>query len=142
MEKCEACGAKMVVYRKKLNKGLCSALIRIYKKLGVNKFGTITKMEKELNLSYVQLVNFQVLAYWGFIKHPETHDHLSKGGDWAVTEFGEKFVKGEIAVPIWKMTYRQKVVEESKEMVKISDVVEGYEDKAYHVLGAKDVSEL
>lgn len=142
MERCPHCYAKMVVYRKKLNKGLCGALIRMYKKLGVNKFAEVTSKSGELKLSFVQYANFQVLAYWGFIKRPESHDHLSKGGIWAVTEFGEKFIKGEVAVPVWKKTYRKKVVEEATDMVKISDVVEGYEDKAHHILGAENVSEF
>lgn len=138
MERCEACGAKMVVYKKKLNKPICSALIRIYKKLGVGKFGDIAKLEI---LSHEQQCNFQILDYWGILQRPDPYDPIGRGGNWAVTALGEKFIKGEIAVPAWKKTYRQKVVEESKEMVKISDVVEGYEDKAYHVLGAENVSD-
>lgn len=136
---CEACGAKMIAYKKKLNKPICSAMIKIYKKLGANQFGDIAKLD---NLSHQQKCNFQVLEYWGMMKRPSPEDKTARGGWWAVTDLGEKFIKGEVSMPIWIRTYRGKAKERSNEMVKISDVVEGYEDKAYHLLGAENVSDL
>lgn len=135
MEHCETCGAKIVKYWHSLNKPLCSAIIKIYRLHGVNKYVKVS----DLGFTHNQLANFQKLRYWGLVRKME-EEPLAKGGFWCITDYGEMFVKGEIRIPKRVETYRSKATGEAEGLVLISDIVEGYQYKKDYVMGAKNGS--
>jgi len=123
MEICEHCGAKIMKYWHKLNKPLCSALIRAFQAKGFKEFSL-----REINLSHEQKCNFQKLKYWNLInKSP-------KG--WIITKEGENFVLGLHAVQDRIQTFRDNPVDASDDFVHIHDVVEGYQWRKDYLDGA------
>lgn len=127
-EYCDCCGAKLVKYWHRLNKGLCGAMIRVYMK---NKTGAVKISEI---LTHNQVCNFQKLKYWCLV---EKIGEQEKGGHWRLTYHGERFVKGEIAIPLKVQTFRGKTFDLSGEVVKIGDVVDGYQYKSDYIKEAQ-----
>jgi hypothetical protein len=120
---CNECGAKIIRYWHKLNKPLCSAMIKIYCKYKLNsvKISSV--------LAHNQICNFQKLKYWGFV---EEINAVGKGGEWRLTPRAEKFIFGEISVPKRVQTYRSKVVS-NEGFCFIKEIVEGYQFKPEYV---------
>jgi len=120
VEYCECCGAKVVKYWHRLNKGLCGAIIKIYSQVGKNpiKISDI--------LTHNQSCNFQKLKYWSLV---EKVGDQGKGGQWKLTEDAEAFIKREISLPKKAQTFRGKTVSFSPENVYINEIFEGYQFK-------------
>ena len=104
---CECCGAKMVTYTHKLNKGATIAMKRLYDVGGTSHLDNI-------QLTYSQRCNFQKLQYWGLVKPAS-----EKSGAWVLTDRGTNFVEGRTAVPSHAASYRGSPVEvPDKKLVK------------------------
>lgn len=129
MEYCNHCGAKIVKYWHRLNKPLCAAMIRIYKKAGLRAV-KISDL-----LTHNQVCNFQKLKYWGLVD--KLSDNEGKGGTWKLTPTAERFIKGELALPIRVQTFRGKVEEVDEEKILISKIIEGYQYRYEYVEGAE-----
>ncbi len=116
IEHCHECGAKKVIYRHRLNKGLVTGLRALYDDGGVAKLSA-------LNLTVSQHNNFQKLQYW---------DLIEKYGKsrWKITAFGLRFICKGDRVPNSKTTYRGKPsrrVSEGVSWVRASDLIPGYQ---------------
>lgn len=115
MNYCECCGARIVKYWHRLNKGLCGALVRVYSKARLNPI-KISEV-----ISHTQACNFQKLSYWGLVEKAE------KEGYWKVTPLGQSFILKNISIPLRVQTFRGKAIDEDQERVEIKDVIEGYQ---------------
>jgi hypothetical protein len=72
-----------------------------------------------IGLTSNQRNNFQKLAYWGLVeKHYENNKRVS--GTWNITRVGELFLRGNIQIPIWITTYRNKISGKSNKSVGIN----------------------
>jgi hypothetical protein len=95
---CPHCGAAMMEYRHTLNRGLVTALFRLYQAgKGVNL--------KDLGLTRNQWDNFQKLRYWGLVEKVFERGKR-KSGVWKVTGPGEAFLKCKMSVPRSVWSYR------------------------------------
>ena len=121
---CPHCSAKIITYSHKLNKPLCSALVRCFMTKFNNPFAL-----REINLSHAQMCNFQKLKYWGLVMP----DPLG----WKITFLGEQFVKGNQSCFAKVKTYRDKVVDFEGDMIKINEVIDGYEWKTNYLENAQ-----
>lgn len=131
---CPHCGAKNVEYRFSINKGLVSAMRKVFDpkiiQLGV-------KISKE-GLTYSEFTNFPKLRYWGLIRPFMNEESKKKRGWWQLTEMGRKFMLGQSQVLAIAVTVRGKVVRHEGPEVYIGDIFEGWKfrsDYAQQVKG-------
>lgn len=108
---CECCGAKVVTYTHRINKGLTIAMKRLY------DAGRTEHLEN-LRLTNSQRANFQKLKYWGLVKQSS-----ERSGVWVLTDRGTNFVEGRTAVPSHAASYRATPVELPEEKKKRTKLV-------------------
>jgi len=115
IEHCRECGAKKVIYRHRLNKGLVTGLRALYDAGGVAKLSS-------LNLTVSQHNNFQKLRYWGYIE---------KQGKsfWRITRPGNLFIRDECFAREIVRSYRGERMESpaDENVVRIGEVIPGYQ---------------
>ena len=121
-ETCEACGAKVVEYKHRLNRPLIEALATAFKVAGIGPF-QVGKLE----LTHSQQANFQKLRYWGLVERCVTEKNKHRGGWWRVTMFGARFLLGHKQTRIMSITFRGQVRRMEGEVVAVGDIVEGFE---------------
>ena len=120
-EKCSNCGARMKQWWHTLTPGLVNNLIQMIKKVKEKKVNEI-HLQQELNLSKTEYNNFQKLRYHGLIqKCTDKATGLHKKGYWLITDRGGKFLRNQMLVPLKVLTFRNKVVDHSKEVVGIRE---------------------
>jgi hypothetical protein len=115
-QRCPNCGAGTKSFWHRLTPGLVSCLvaaIRAVHVLGKNEF----HLQKDLVLSKTQYTNFHKLRYHALIAKVE-----GKPGVWLITTRGGQFLRGETAVPIRVLTFRNRIQERSTEMVHIDEL--------------------
>jgi len=117
-EFCECCGAKMEEYGITLRKGIVRALVKWYKKNGL-EYGK----KAEVKLSRGEYSNWAHLRYWGLIERPKSD---GRGGTWRVTQKGLDFITGKISLRKKVWTWRNKVQREEGPMTRIQDVTDGW----------------
>jgi hypothetical protein len=115
VDTCEFCGAKIVYYVHRLNKPLCSAMIKIYSKY---KFSPC-KISEEL--SHAQVCNFQKLKYWGFVEKTKSE------GYWVLTPLAEAFIKSQAPMYNKVKTFRGNRVTFEGECIYVHEIIEGYQ---------------
>jgi len=116
IEHCHECGAKKVIYRHRLNKGLVTGLRALYDAGGVAKLSS-------LNLTVSQHNNFQKLRYWMFIQKQGRQK-------WKITRDGREFIRDKILVSKVVMTYRGEPMLERGvdiDLISIDAVIPGYQ---------------
>jgi len=96
IEHCHECGAKKVIYRHHLTKGLLIGLWALYRAGGASKLS-------DLNLTVSQHNNFQKLRYWQLI------DKSDKPAEWKITKLGRDWLAGELRMEKTVSTYRGKI---------------------------------
>lgn len=96
---CEACGAKVVEYRHRLNAPLVNALGKLYLAGG-------EAHKNDLRLTTTQYGNFQKLRYWFLVEMVRDEDGHVYSGVWRLTERGQDFVEGRITIPETVWTFR------------------------------------
>ena len=114
IEHCHECGAKKVIYRHRLNKGLVTGLRALYDAGGVAKLSA-------LNLTVSQHNNFQKLQYWEFVE---------KAGEsrWKITRHGNYFIRLKTHASNTVKTYRGKRIDIGDvPIVMADDVLPGYQ---------------
>lgn len=112
-EHCPHCGANMKAFWHTLNPGLVSVLIKCIEFVhnhDKNEF----HLQNDLHLSVNEFSNFTKLRFHALVAKVE-----GKPGYWLITARGGQFLRGEIAVPLRVKTFRNKVLEHSKEMIHI-----------------------
>ena len=116
IEHCHECGAKKVIYRHWLSKGLVTGLRALYDAGGVAKLSS-------LNLTVSQHNNFQKLQYWYLI------ERYGKSR-WKITREGREFIRDKILVVQVIKTYRgESIIERGRdlELISIGCVIPGYQ---------------
>ena len=108
---CECCGAKVVTYTHRINKGLTIAMKRLY------DAGRTEHLEN-LRLTNSQRANFQKLKYWGLVKQSS-----ERSGVWVLTDRGTNFVEGRTAELSHAASYRATPVELPEEKKKRTELV-------------------
>lgn len=123
---CDHCGAKMVEYRHNLNKGLVAALVKL------SQYGSAHIVD-DLQLTTNQICNFAKLKYWGLAQHASPPDGPSKSGYWKITPLGVQFVNRTAKVHKAVWTYRDRVERFDGDLVWVSDILPGYEQRPDYV---------
>jgi hypothetical protein len=128
---CETCGAKIVMYKHSLSRGIVSGLIQLLDK-SPNKPINI----KRLHLSRNQWDNFQKLRYWDLVKQVMV-DGKRKKGVWQITERGKAFLFGEISVSKSVWTYHGEFKKYDGKDIKIYDIKDvAYKQREDYAEGA------
>lgn len=83
-------------------------------------------LQHDLVLTKSQYNNFQKLRYWGLIKKSYNADGSRHGGYWELTSLVKYVVNGK-PIPKFKMTFNNKVVSASEEMIQLENAVGSYE---------------
>jgi len=113
---CEACGAKMVPYRHKLNTGMVMSLKKLYDVGGSAHLNA-------LQIDYNQRCNFQKMRYWGLVGKGG-----AEAGVWIISQYGKLFVEGQSTAPSHAWSYRGVTVDKDDPDVShlsFSDLMEG-----------------
>ena len=109
---CPACGQKVKTYTRKLNSGMVSFLrgLDSMTKALPGTFFTLSEILKYIK-SGSKSLDYSVLKYWDFIRS-------DKPGRWYITERGQAFIAGKIAVSRSVIIYNNKLEYFSRELVK------------------------
>lgn len=117
---CPHCGASMIDYKRGFSKDLARCIYRF------SRAGGYKVDVSDLALTNPQYSNFQRLRFWDLAVKEENEDGSGKGGVWSMTQKGWNFVKGEISIPRYAITYRGNVQRFEGENLFIQDVAEGW----------------
>lgn len=117
-ELCEHCGAKIVEYKHGLGKNLMRCLVKL-----VNAGGGPLSISDDLKLTKSQYTNFAKLAYWGLVvkANPKGGE---RGGMWAITDEGWRFVRGKEKIQKYACVYRGDVVRRLGPMLSVTDITD------------------
>lgn len=132
---CSTCGAKLVEYKHGLSRALCRTLAVVATQFGDTKPHQI----KDMRLNYNQRCNFQKLKYWNLIK--KIGDADGKGGTWAITDNGMRFISGEIEMPKSVWTFRGEPVRYSDETIFITEVSKGWKYRPQYAKEANPIGD-
>lgn len=96
-ETCPCCGQYAKEYRRTIHASMASALIKTYRAGGRERRGWVTIKN---HLDHPELADFAKLAHWSLVeaKPGERDDGSKRVGIWRVTDMGEEFVAGRLAV--------------------------------------------
>lgn len=120
-DECPHCGAKMKEYTHTLTPGITGALKKVVaavRSAGENNIGFADIPWDSFN----RRQNFQKLRYFGLVAHVRDAAGRAIRGRWLITRRGGAFLRGEIQIPSWVTTYRNKIIERSEVFVSILDV--------------------
>ena len=94
---CPCCGQFVKLYKRKLNSGMASTLIRIYR----DNQQAWTHVKNFLRENkYQNSHDWTRLKDWGLLEEQENTETTKKtSGTWRITDRGVKFIMGQIAVP-------------------------------------------
>lgn len=123
---CDHCGASMVEYRHRLNKGLVSALAKLYRAGGAAHI-------REIGLTTSEFCNFQKLKHWGFVEKSNTEDQVRIGGSWSITREGANFLLGRITAPSIVWTYRDVAIRFESRYIFAKDVNPDFDTRDYYI---------
>lgn len=110
---CETCGAKLLSYKHKFNKGMAKGLMILHKKGGSAGLRDMTE------LSFNQKNNFQKIRYWGLIEKGES-------GLWEITRHGINFLMNKVMIQKKVKTFRGLVEGFEGEFISILDAFGDY----------------
>lgn len=114
--RCPTCGANMKAFWHTLTPGLVSILVQCIQWVhehGKNEF----HLQNDLHLTVNQFSNFTKLRFHALVAKVE-----GKPGYWLITTRGGQFLRGEIVVPLRVLTFRNHVMEHSKELIHINEL--------------------
>jgi hypothetical protein len=104
---CECCGARLIEYSHKLNKGMIDSLKKLSEQ--PNTTANISK----IGLTHNQIANFQKLKYWSLVEKGTT------SGVWSLSLCGKHFLWNGMEVPERVITFRDKVVGRSDKNISL-----------------------
>ncbi|MEE8111350.1 MAG: hypothetical protein V3T54_01315 [Acidobacteriota bacterium] len=126
-EFCDKCGATMVEYRFRLNKGLVSCLGKLLKAGG-------QAIRRDLHLKNSEYTNFPKLAYWGLAEQKPDETGRRRGHPWEITQKGRFFLARATMAFGTVVTYRGKVLRIEDKPVWIDDVDPDYKLADWYAL--------
>jgi len=109
---CPCCGKYVKAYKRKLNAGMCRALIIIYK---LTKNGNTIHVQSkftELGLRATTM-DYAYLEKWSLI------EQKGDNGYWKVTQRGKEFVEDDIDLPEYALVYNGNVYKWADNLVNI-----------------------
>lgn len=125
---CPCCGQFAKVYKRLFNKTMARGLL------------WLAQYSKSTNETWIEtqehaprwLVNkggtLATMAHWGLIEQDEVRPHEDKraSGRWRLTEKGERFVNGQVAIPKHVYLYNGEIVSFSDEMFLIQEAIDPF----------------
>lgn len=128
-KKCPCCGASMVPNRQGLTKGLVNILIKFRRAMleSENPEKNRIHVRTEVGFTKNEYNNFQKLRYFGLVAKCRKESGERDSGYWLLTRNGNRFVKGEIKMPKYVLTFRNKIIEKSEERIDILDAIQSEE---------------
>lgn len=121
-EVCQHCGQSIMQHKHGLSRSLCDILMIIAQK---HTAGVAFHPVRDVNLDKFQYTNFQKLRYFGLIVKVKD-DEKRAAGFWALTGLAAAFLRGK-AIPKWKKTFNNRVVEASEELIRLEEVIGSFE---------------
>lgn len=114
--KCPYCRANMKMFWHTLTPGLVSILIQCVEWVRNNNKNEF-HLQNDLRLTVNQFSNFTKLRFHGLVAKVD-----GKPGYWLITSRGGQFLRGEVAVPMKVLTFRNRVQRRSEELIHIKDL--------------------
>lgn len=119
-KRCPHCGAKMEKKKHVLNRGIVRALRMMIKGVRAEDKNDISFGDIPWE-SFNQHQNFQKLRYFGLVAHPRENGKRV-WGRWLITNRGGAFLRGELAIPSFVVSYRNHVIERSESFRNIVEI--------------------
>lgn len=117
--KCPCCTQFSKVYRRKINAGMASGLITMYRTYGL-AWGHVPSTA-DLSRLGGELAR---LRMWGLVEEsPEPRDDGGRAGWWRVTAAGERFVRGQERVPKYARVYDGRCLGLDGDLVSVRDAL-------------------
>lgn len=114
---CPCCTQFVKVYRRKVNAPMANALIAQYREAGKRMIHT-----RDIWLRFSK--EAAQLSWWGLIRHDaERRADGGQSGWWAVTDEGERFIRGEVMVPKYAVIYDGRVLDFEGDQISITDAL-------------------
>ena len=125
---CPCCGQFVKIYRRKLNSAMACALVYLYKRENREADEGWIHVEnylKSQNIPASIRGDFPKLRYWGLIEQFEgqREDGSTRVGLYRITEKGELFVEGQLAVNKYILLYNQKLLGRDGDATTIQDAL-------------------
>ena len=112
---CPCCTRMAKVYKRKIHKAMAKSLVDLYKNGGSQGFVHWADVSTSGNLA-----NFR---HWGIIEE-ETNSESKRTGFWRITSKGKEFLKGEISVPMYSLSYDTDFIGlDDSEMISIEEAL-------------------
>lgn len=123
---CPCCGQQAKVYRRRITKTSARTLITLWAQFG-SDYGHIPSLVATHFPDKAHQGGYHTIPqYWGLIEAQPSDLHDGKrDGYWRVTDVGERFLRGEIGIPMYALTYNGETVG-----------FDGQEQHIYDCLGA------
>ena len=93
---------------------------------------------RDLKFTHSQMCNFRKMRYWGLVDHGDEEN--VRNGLWYLTPLGWAFVKGQLPMRKWVVTYRGTVTEYEGNLVFINELTDGWRHREDYVADAIAVS--
>ncbi len=120
-ERCPLCTQFAKVYRRSIYGTQAHDLIACYREHGAEEFFHLASVPGVRNKG-----DFAKLAHWGLVEKMsgEREDGSRRVGWWKITRLGERFIRGEAAVPSHARIYDERLLELVEDhWVRIEDVL-------------------
>lgn len=118
-EICQHCGAVVAEHKHGLSKGIIRSMYIVAK---AQEIKSPVKLRK-LKLTYARRANLLKAQYWGMLARG-TPDKDS--GEWYITEKGFKFMRGEISMPHYAITFRNEVQTFEGKNLLVTEITDGW----------------
>lgn len=113
---CPLCGQYAKKYNRHINAGMARSLILMWRAGGTDTFVYVPDVCGGKHREEGKL------AYWGLVEElPEKREDGGRAGWWRVTESGERFVRGTLALPYTAVVYDKRVLAYKDRLVTIRD---------------------
>jgi hypothetical protein len=114
---CPVCDRRLRLYERKLNSGMVACLLMLYRAAG-RDYAHIRDVADTPGREQARL------RHWGLLEpSPAVRDDGGPPGTYRVTELGERFVRGQLAVPKMVFTLRGVLVGASEERVTVHEAL-------------------
>lgn len=124
IKRCLCCEASMRKSTHHMTRVLVESLVKMARSVARSQQNDvmIDKMDVELRLTHVERCNFHKLRMHGLVARVKQEGKI-KRGRWLITRRGWQFIKGDIDVPEFVQSFRNKVVGKSANMITVSGVL-------------------
>lgn len=126
-DECYVCGARVRQYWHKITPHLVHALAKSYgyiAKQGENAVNPTKSLDAtSFELTKDERANWTKLRFHGLIAKCKDEKGGHRRGWWLITKRGAQFLRGELAIPVRVLTYRNHVIDHDEKRVTVGDTV-------------------